>query len=97
MFRKEAIMKIGGWSESFIGWGGEDDFQTLKVKNFLTWIELKARCYHLWHNREQPDMKWYQRTLNILQQANQMSKEQLQSSINKSIPSMGMRNKYNTF
>jgi cellulose synthase/poly-beta-1,6-N-acetylglucosamine synthase-like glycosyltransferase len=97
IFRKDAIMKLGGWSESFIGWGGEDDFQTIKVKNFLTWTELKARCYHLWHQREQPDMRFYQRTLNILQQANQMTKEQLQSSISKSIPSIGMRNKYDSF
>ena len=35
MFRKESISKIAGWNEDFIGWGGEDDYQTLKVHNFL--------------------------------------------------------------
>jgi glycosyltransferase involved in cell wall biosynthesis len=97
MFRKDALVKIGGWSESFIGWGGEDDFQTLKVKNFLTWTELKARCYHFWHQREQPDSINYQKSLQILNQANGMTKEQLKNTINNSIKTIGMKNKYDTF
>jgi predicted glycosyltransferase involved in capsule biosynthesis len=97
IFRKDALKKIGGWSESFIGWGGEDDFQTLKVKNFLTWKELEARCYHLWHPREQPDPKFYQRTLQLLQQANQLTKEQLEVNINKTSSTIGMKNKYDNF
>jgi predicted glycosyltransferase involved in capsule biosynthesis len=97
MFRKDALVKIGGWSESFIGWGGEDDFQTLKVKNFLTWTELKARCYHFWHQKQQPDAINYQKTLQILNQANSMTKEQLKNTINNSIKTIGMKNKYDTF
>lgn len=97
LFRKDALIKIGGWSESFLGWGGEDDFQTIKVKNFLKWTELKARCYHLWHKREQPDPINYKRTLQILNQANSMTKEQLENSIKNSIKNIGMKNKYDTF
>ena len=97
MFRKDVLLKIGGWSEEFVGWGGEDDFQTIKVKNFLKWTELKARCYHLWHQREQPNPLHYQRTLKILEQASKMSKEQLQNSINRSIKTIGMKNKCDTF
>ena len=32
MFKKESIIKIGGWNEDFIGWGAEDDEITIRVK-----------------------------------------------------------------
>lgn len=97
IFRRESIMRLGGWNEDFIGWGGEDDFQSLKVKNFLNWTELKAKCFHLFHNRVQPDIKWYQRNLQLLNQSTQLSKEQLQKVIHNQMPKMGMKNKYDTF
>jgi cellulose synthase/poly-beta-1,6-N-acetylglucosamine synthase-like glycosyltransferase len=97
MFRRDAIQKIGGWNEDFIGWGGEDDFQTMKVKNFLTWTELKARCYHLYHSRVQPDTRWYQRNLQILQKSSTMNKEQLQKVIFNQMPKIGWKNKYDNF
>ena len=97
IFRKDAIMKIGGWSEEFFSWGGEDDFQTIKVHNFLTWTELKSKCYHLYHHRESPDPNHYKRSLSILQKASTMSKEELQKSINMSLPKIGMKNKLDNF
>ena len=97
IFRKEAIYKIGGWNEDFIGWGGEDDFQAIKVKHFLSWIELDARCYHLYHERVQPDMKWYQRTLQLLQKSTDMTKEQHMKMIGNQMPKIGMKNKYDNF
>lgn len=97
IFRKDAIYKIGGWSEDFVGWGGEDDFQTIKVHNFLKWTELKAKCYHLYHDRESPDPIYYQRSLSILQKASGMKKEDLQKSINMSLPKIGMKNKLDNF
>jgi len=97
MFRRDAIQKIGGWNEDFIGWGGEDDFQTMKVKNFLSWTELRARCFHLYHARVQPDMKWYQRNLELLNKTSQMDKSQLQKVILNQLPKIGMKNKYDNF
>jgi predicted glycosyltransferase involved in capsule biosynthesis len=94
MFRRDAIARIGGWNEDFIGWGGEDDFQTMKVKNFLKWTELKYRCFHLYHAKEQPDMKWYQRNLQILNNSAKFTKDDLAKQINMSMPKMGMINKY---
>ena len=94
MFRKDAISKIGGFCEEFIGWGGEDDYQTMKVKNFLTWTELKYRCYHLYHEKAQPDMKWYQRNLQILNNASKLTKEELSRQISASMNKIGMINKY---
>lgn len=97
MFRKDDIIKIGGWNEDFLSWGGEDDAQAIKVKNFLSWTELKAKCYHLYHEKAQPDMKFYQRNLQLLQKISQMDKDQLQKMIQSQLPKIGMKNKYNTF
>lgn len=97
MFRRDAIQRIGGWNEDFIGWGGEDDFQTMKVKNFLSWTELKARCFHLYHSRPQPDQKWYQRNLQLLQKVSTLNKDQLQKMILNHIPKIGWKNKYDNF
>jgi predicted glycosyltransferase involved in capsule biosynthesis len=97
MFRRDAIQKIAGWNEDFWSWGGEDDFQTMKVEKLLSWTELKAKCYHLYHARVQPDMKWYQRNLQILQKASTMDKEQLQKLILNQIPKIGMKNKCDNF
>jgi hypothetical protein len=97
IFRKESIMRIGGWCEEFIGWGAEDDFQTIKVENFLTHYEQKSRCYHLYHDREAPDMKWYQRNLQLLQKYKSLSKEDIAKSINNSLKKIGMKNIYDNF
>jgi predicted glycosyltransferase involved in capsule biosynthesis len=97
IFRRDAIYKIGGWHEKFIGWGGEDDFQTIKVKTFLTWHENDARCYHLYHSRQAPDMKWYQKNLHLLQTLSSMSKEEIQKLINVEVPKSGLKNKYDNF
>ena len=97
MFRKDSISKIAGWNEDFIGWGGEDDYQTLKVHNFLSWTELRAKCYHLYHDREQPEQKWYKRNLDLLSKTSQMDKTQLQKVIANQLTKIGMKNKYDNF
>ncbi len=94
IFRKDAIQKIAGWNEDFIGWGGEDDFQTIKVENFLTYTTLPYKCYHLYHNREVPNQNGYQRTLQLLQNLRNLSKDDLVKAINFSLPKIGLINKY---
>jgi glycosyltransferase involved in cell wall biosynthesis len=97
MFRKDAITRIGGWNENFWCWGGEDDYQTIKVKHLLTWTELKAKCYHLWHNREQPDMNLYQRNLQILKKSHELSKEEIIKEVKSQMQKIGMKNKCDNF
>ena len=97
MFRKESIMRIGGWNEDFIGWGAEDDFVSHKVQQFLSWKQLDNRCYHLFHGRTQPDAQSYQRNLQLLQHLVNLPKQELIKSIQKHIPKNGMKNKYDTF
>lgn len=94
MFRKEAIHRIGGWCEDFIGWGGEDDFQSIKTKRFLRWSELDSKVFHLWHHRGSPDMKWYQRNLQLLQKLSELSEHDLMKHIQNSISKIGFKNKF---
>jgi len=94
IFRKESILKIGGWAEMFVEWGGEDDFQSLKVKNFLTYIELPNKCYHFYHQRGVTDMNSYQRNLQILNHFNSAPKSDLEKHIAIERQKIGMINKY---
>ena len=97
IFRKDAIMRIGGWNENFVGWGAEDDFVSLKVKHFLTSTEVPGRCYHLYHSRTAPDMKYYKRNLDLLQKANAMTKDEIMKITNSQIQKNGMKNKYDSY
>jgi predicted glycosyltransferase involved in capsule biosynthesis len=97
MFRKEAIVRIGGWNEDFIGWGAEDDFVSHKVQQFLNWRQMDHKCYHLFHNRAQPNMESYQRNLQLLQHLVALPKAELIKTIQKNQPKNAMKNKYDTF
>ena len=94
MWRRNSIYKIGGWPEEFIGWGGEDDLQTIKVGNFLKWGEVKANCYHLYHHRGTPDMNLYQGNLKRLKEFSQLDKKGQWDYINRIRGGIGRKNKY---
>ncbi len=94
LYRKDAIQRIGGWDESFLGWGGEDDFQTMKTKMFLKWIENPGKVFHLYHDKVKPDMIYYQRNLNLLNQLIKLQQEDIRKYINNSLNKIGMKNKY---
>jgi predicted glycosyltransferase involved in capsule biosynthesis len=94
MFKKDALIKIGGWNEDFIGWGAEDDFQSLKVKMMLNHITVPFKCYHFHHEKAPIDMKLYQRNLGILNHFVNVNKEQMISHINMTLPKIGVINKY---
>lgn len=93
VFRKDAIQKIGGWNESFIGLGGADEFLSHKVKNFLTSNVLPISAYHFFHNKIDTNPV----NEKILQQMVGISKEDLVRSVNMSAQKTGMRNFYDTF
>lgn len=95
MYKKEAIIKIGGWCEEFIGWGGEDDFQSHKTKMLLNWYEQQGvTCYHLWHERGAPDPVPYQRNLQLLNKLVQLPLNDLISFNRNSTNKIGHKNKY---
>lgn len=92
MFKKEKLYEIGGFNESFYGWGAEDDFQSMKVKTFLTYTTMSNKCYHLYHEKAQIDMKLYQRNLQILNHFTNCTKEQWLQHIKMVIPTIGRLN-----
>ena len=93
IFKKEALEKIGGWPEEFFGWGAEDDAMSIKVKHFLKWKEIDNNCYHLYHQRVQPDMRWYQRNLQIYHSYINSTKENLEQYLNTTKPLIGDKNR----
>jgi predicted glycosyltransferase involved in capsule biosynthesis len=94
MFKKEKLIEIGGWNEDFIGWGAEDDFQSLKVKMYLTHTTVPNKCYHLHHEKAKVDMKLYERNLGILNHFANVNKEQMSNHINMTRNKIGVINKY---
>ncbi len=94
MYRKQSIIKIGGWCEDFIGWGGEDDYQSFKSKTFLNWFENSGTCYHLWHERGAPDPIPYKRNLDLLNRLISLPKQETEKMITSSLSKIGLRNKY---
>ena len=94
IFKKDKLSKIGGFNEDFIGWGAEDDFQSLKVKQFLTYTTLTNKCYHFYHEKAQIDVNLYKRNLEILNHFNNVTKEQMLQHINMSGQKIGQLNKF---
>ena len=92
-FRRQSINKIGGWNESFIGLGGSDEFQSHKVNNFLSNVQLESSAIQFMYNKEQIN------PINerILQQLTTLSKEDLVKTVNASVQKNGMKNLYDTF
>ena len=96
LFRTEAAMRVGGWAENyFVGWGGEDDFQTYKVTKLGLRVKaMPHKSYHFHHAKQELDHAAYHRMLAQLQQLVQLDEAKLQSHINATMPKMGMLNKY---
>lgn len=94
MYRKDALMRIGGWDESFIGWGGEDNFQSVKTERLTKWTELPHRVYHLWHPPATPDNTFYQRNLNLLNQMSAMDDNNLSAYASSTRRKIGKDHKY---
>jgi hypothetical protein len=51
----------------------------------------------MWKTLDSPDMKWYQRNLDLLNKTSQMDKSQLQKVIISQLPKIGMKNRYDNF
>jgi glycosyltransferase involved in cell wall biosynthesis len=50
IFKKESIMKIGGWNEDLIGLGYENEFNILKIKKHLNLKQMEYVGYHMFHH-----------------------------------------------
>lgn len=72
LFQREALEKIGGWTELCRGWGAEDDIQAYKVNRFLKPFHFSGQCIHLYHPSAEPETEIgnedYQNNLKVLDQ-----------------------------
>lgn len=93
MFRKDALLRIGCFPEDFIGWGGEDDLQTFKVRSFLTHYECDFKSYHFPHQSEKINNLNYQRNLNLLQKLKELNKEDFTKWINNTKSKIMIKNR----
>jgi len=94
LFKKEAILKIGGFPEEFIGWGGEDNVVTNKIDRFLTQKQMTGKCIHLWHQPVRPDTTYYSNNLQLLNKIVNMSNEEIGFYIHTTLNKIGNINKY---
>lgn len=94
IFRKESIDRICGWPEEYIGWGGEDDAMSVKVKKLLKYVEMPNRSYHLHHSRVSPDMVEYKRNLDLLNKFKDIDIPSLEKYIQNLRGKIGIENKF---
>lgn len=96
LFRREAIQKIGGWNEDFIGLSQENQFQDIKIKNLLNYKELDFTGYHLNHRQDPPDFTFAQRNNQIMDTYRQATTEVLNQHISQTSFKIGLKNKYSS-
>ncbi|MCA9194412.1 MAG: hypothetical protein KDB03_21730 [Planctomycetales bacterium] len=53
MMRRNVYADLGGSDERFIGWGGEDDAMTIKLRRLVASPRTltQSSAFHLWHER----------------------------------------------
>ena len=93
IFKKEAIQRIGGWNEDFLGLGFSNKFQDMKIRKFLNFKQLEYVGYHLHHSNQTFDMSLMQRNQQILDHYNSPQGD-LQNHVNVTVPKIGIKNKF---
>jgi hypothetical protein len=96
LFKRDAIMKIGGWNEDILGVGQENQFQDLKIKSLLNYKEMSFTGYHLFHRQDPPDVGLIQRNTQILNFYNDGNLEKLKTHVNQTVYKFGQVNKYSS-
>lgn len=58
---REAFETVGGYDESFVGWGYEDTAMTLALLRHSRWDRLPGKAWHLWHQPGRASMRTRQK------------------------------------
>jgi len=95
LYKREAIMKIGGFNEDILGLGHCNKFQDLKIKRMLTYKTLDFIGYHISHRTIVEDASLVQRNQQIYDYYNQPNSD-LNSHIFSTVPKSGYVNKYSS-
>jgi hypothetical protein len=94
IFKKDAIQKIGGWNEDFLGVGYENRFQDVKIKKMLNYKTLDYKGYHLFHPTQMVDPNLDQRNKQIFDHYKEADVNMLQQHISTTVPKSGQSNKF---
>jgi hypothetical protein len=54
---RQAWEAVGGYDESYVGWGFEDSQMTLSLLRHSSWDRLPGRAWHLWHPPARPSLE----------------------------------------
>jgi len=73
--RKDAFVKVGGYDEQFVGWGGEDNEFYDRCTTLNGWRYGRLPFVHLWHE-PQPEKESRERNLRLLRLLLQQAPEE---------------------
>jgi hypothetical protein len=73
---KEAFFAIGGFDESFVGWGGEDNEFWERAQTRNLWSYGYLPLVHLWHKPQPEKFDRNRRTADLLEQRSSIPAEQ---------------------
>jgi len=51
VIHREAFDKVGGYDETYIGWGYEDSAMNISLLLKSVWDRLPGHAWHIWHGR----------------------------------------------
>lgn len=78
---RSAFLKMKGYDERFVGWGGEDDLLSIKIDKLCKSIVVDGVAYHLYHERSEnngmPHHREYDNNVNILIYVRSLSDDEL--------------------
>lgn len=97
LFKRDALLKICGWNEDFLGLGYTNDFQDLKIKKLLNWKQMDYLGYHLFHNQRPIDAHLNTRNLQIWEQFKDGDVNKINAQMQHAAPRIGYLNKYSGF
>jgi glycosyltransferase involved in cell wall biosynthesis len=94
LFKKDALNRIAGWNEDFIGSVYENRFQEMKVTKLLNTKKLDLIGYHFFHQSSMPSFQFDQRNKQIFEHYSDADVNKLQNHINIVASKVGHANKF---
>jgi hypothetical protein len=94
LFKRDALNKIAGWNEDFIGSVHENRFQEVKITKMLNTKKLNLIGYHFHHQNTIPNFQFEQRNKQIFDHYSDADINKLLNHINVVASKIGQSNKF---
>jgi predicted glycosyltransferase involved in capsule biosynthesis len=94
IFRKDSILRVGGWNEDFFGTGYANKFQDMKIIKGLNYKQLEYSGYHFYHQPDKLDQNLDMRNRQIFDFYGDADINKIQQHINGTLPKIGWLNRY---